>query len=76
MRLEEIESLKQRLEKERIFLRERIELKHRHKEIVGRINAIHEVYRQMEQAVPADTTVLIEGRAAGRLTRFRSGRCP
>ena len=60
-RLKEIENLKLKLEKENIYLREEIELKSMHKEIVGRSSAIRRVLAQVEQVARTDTTVLIEG---------------
>jgi transcriptional regulator with GAF, ATPase, and Fis domain len=60
-RLEEIEGLKQKLEKENIYLREEIELKNVHEEIVGRSPAMKRVLAQVEQVAHTDATVLIEG---------------
>ena len=61
VRLEEIGSLKQKLEKENIYLREKIELKSIHKDIVGQSPAIRQILAQVEQVAPTDATVLIEG---------------
>jgi len=61
VRLEEIENLKLKLEKENIYLREEIELQSMHEEIVGRSPAIRQVLAQVEQVARTDTTVLIEG---------------
>ena len=61
MQLDEINSLKQRLEMENIHLRKEIELKAVHKEIVGRSPAMRRVLAQVEQVSQTDTTVLIEG---------------
>ncbi len=61
VRLEEIESLKQKLEKENIYLREEIEVKSMHGEIVGQSPAIRRVLSQVEQVARTDATVLIEG---------------
>jgi formate hydrogenlyase transcriptional activator len=61
LRLEEIENLKLKLEKENIYLREEIELKSIHEEIVGRSPAIRRVLDQVEQVARTDATVLIEG---------------
>ncbi|MBW2515339.1 MAG: sigma 54-interacting transcriptional regulator [Deltaproteobacteria bacterium] len=60
-RLEEIEGLKQQLEKENIYLREEIELQNVHEEIVGRSQAMKVVLAQIEQVARTDATVLIEG---------------
>jgi len=59
--LDEIDGLKQRLEKENIYLREEIELKNVHKEIVGRSPAMRQVLFHVEQVAKTDATVLIQG---------------
>jgi len=61
VRLEEIENLKLKLEKENIYLRKEVELQSMHEEIVGRSPAIRQVLAQVEQVARTDTTVLIEG---------------
>ena len=61
VRLEEIENLKQKIEKENIYLREEIELKSMHEEIIGRSPSMRRVLVQAEQVARTDTTVLIEG---------------
>jgi PAS domain S-box-containing protein len=60
-KLEEIEALKQQLEKENLYLREEIELQNVHEEIVGRSTAMKQVLAQVEQVARTDATVLIEG---------------
>jgi len=60
-RLQDIEQLKQQLEKENIYLREEIELKSVHEEIVGRSLALKRILAQVEQVARTDATVLIEG---------------
>jgi len=60
-RLEEIEGLKQQLEKENIYLREEIELQNVHEEIVGRSPAMQQILAQIEQVARTDSTVLIQG---------------
>jgi len=60
-RLHDIEQLKQQLEKENIYLREEIELKSVHEEIVGRSLALKRILAQVEQVARTDATVLIEG---------------
>ena len=59
--LAEIKDLKQKLEKENIFLRKEIEVQHLHKEIVSRSPAMQRILVQVEQVAPTDATVLIEG---------------
>ncbi len=61
VRLEEIENLKLKLEKENIYLREEIELQSMHEEIVGRSPSMRRVLAQVEKVARTDTTVLIEG---------------
>ncbi len=60
-RLEEIEKLKQRLEKENLFLREEIELQNVHSGIVGRSHCMKMILAEIEQVAQTDATVLIEG---------------
>ena len=60
-RLEEIEKLKQRLQRENIYLREEIELQNAHSEIVGRSHGMKMILAQIEQVAQTDATVLIEG---------------
>jgi len=60
-RLIEIEGLKQQLEKENIYLREEIELRNIHQEIVGRSSAMKQILAQVEQVARTDSTVLLSG---------------
>ncbi len=60
-RLGEIESLKEKLEKENIYLREEIELQNVHEEIIGTSSAMQRVLALVEQVAPTDATVLIQG---------------
>jgi len=60
-RLAEIENLRQQLEKENIYLREKIELLNMHGEIVGRSQVMKQILSQVDQVARTDTTVLIEG---------------
>jgi PAS domain S-box-containing protein len=60
-RLRDIEQLKEKLEKENLYLRKEMELRNVHEEIVGRSPAMKEVLAQVEQVAPTDTIVLIEG---------------
>jgi transcriptional regulator with GAF, ATPase, and Fis domain len=57
----EIKELKDRLEKENIYLKEEIDLQHRHDEIVGKSDLIKKVLGKAEQVAPTDTAVLILG---------------
>jgi formate hydrogenlyase transcriptional activator len=59
--LEEIEELKQRLERENIYLREEIQLLVEHTEIVGQSVAMKKVLSQAEQVAQTDSTVLLLG---------------
>jgi formate hydrogenlyase transcriptional activator len=58
---EEIATLKARLEKENIYLREEIRTEHNFEEIVGSSPALLAVLRAVEQVAPTDSTVLIYG---------------
>ena len=60
-RLQDIEQLKQKLEKENIYLREEIELQSAYEEIVGRSQAMKNILAQVEQVARTDATVLIQG---------------
>ena len=60
-RLQDIEQLKQKLEKENTYLREEIELQSAYEEIVGRSQAMKNILAQIEQVAGTDATVLIEG---------------
>jgi formate hydrogenlyase transcriptional activator len=58
---EEIATLKARLEKENIYLREEIRTGHNFEEIVGNSPALLAVLRAVEQVARTDSTVLIQG---------------
>jgi len=60
-RLREIGELKQRLERENIYLREEIKLLGEHTEIVGQSLSIKRILAQAEQVARTDSTVLILG---------------
>jgi transcriptional regulator with GAF, ATPase, and Fis domain len=60
-RLREIEELKQRLEKENIYLQEEVNLLLEHTEIVRQSVAMKKVISQAEQVAKTDSTVLILG---------------
>jgi formate hydrogenlyase transcriptional activator len=59
--LQEIEELKQRLERENITLQEEVKLLIEHKEIVAQSLAMKRVLAQAEQVARTDSTVLIQG---------------
>src|SRR5271168_4755222 len=58
---EEIDSLKSRLEKENVYLREELRTEHNFEEIVGNSPAVLKALRAIDQVAPTDTTVLIYG---------------
>ncbi|RJQ78695.1 MAG: GAF domain-containing protein [Desulfobacteraceae bacterium] len=60
-KLREIQALKERLEKDNLYLRSEVELLHEHGEIVGEGKAVRKVLLKAEQVAPTDTTVLILG---------------
>jgi len=57
----EIKQLKDRLEKENVYLREEIELKHQHDEIIGKSKPVMAMLNSAEQVAETDSTVLILG---------------
>jgi PAS domain S-box-containing protein len=57
----EIKQLKERLERENIYLREEINLENNYDEIVGASRAIKSVLRQAEQVANTNSTVLLLG---------------
>ena len=59
--LQEIEHLKQRLERENIYLQEEIKLLVEHTEIVGQSAAIKKILAQAERVAETDSMVLILG---------------
>jgi formate hydrogenlyase transcriptional activator len=58
---DEIASLKSRLEKENVYLREELRAEHNFEEIVGNSPVLLNVLRAVEQVAPTDSTVLICG---------------
>jgi formate hydrogenlyase transcriptional activator len=78
---DEIASLKGRLEKENIYLREELRAEHNFEEIVGNSPALLKVLRDVEQVAPTDSTVLIYGETGtgkelvARAIHSRSTRC-
>jgi len=59
--LEEVESLRQRLELENAYLQEEIKLEGKHRGIIGGSAAVQNILRQVELVAPTDATVLISG---------------
>ena len=57
----EIRNLKRQLEKDNIYLREKINLQHAHEQIVGKSEVMMYVLSQVEQVAKTDSTVLIQG---------------
>jgi len=58
---QEIDSLKARLEKENVYLKEELHAEHNFEEIVGNSPALLKALRAVEQVAPTDSTVLIYG---------------
>src|ERR1700691_959164 len=58
---EEIDSLKARLEKENVYLREELHTEHNFEEIVGNSPALLKALHAVDQVAPTDSTVLIYG---------------
>ncbi|HHO47001.1 MAG TPA: PAS domain S-box protein [Desulfobacteraceae bacterium] len=61
MALEAVQSLKEHLEAESLYLKEEIALEHDYTNIIGNSNALQYVLFKVEQIAPSDTTVLILG---------------
>jgi PAS domain S-box-containing protein len=59
--LSSIEQLKERLESENVYLREEIELRYQHKEIIGQSEAIRRTLSQVERVAETAATVLLIG---------------
>ena len=57
----EIEALKDKLAKEKVYLEEEIRTEHNFEEIVGDSAALRRVLKQVETVAPTDSTVLIRG---------------
>ncbi len=57
----EIGELKQRLEKENVYLREEIKLEHHHHEVIGDCKCIQRVLKRAEQVAATEATVLLLG---------------
>jgi formate hydrogenlyase transcriptional activator len=58
---QEIDSLKARLEKENLYLREELRTEHNFEEIVGNSPALLKALHAVDQVAPTDSTVLIYG---------------
>jgi formate hydrogenlyase transcriptional activator len=56
---QEIATLKARLEKENVYLREELRAEHNFEEIVGSSPSLLKALRAVEQVAPTDSTVLI-----------------
>ncbi len=59
--LDEVDSLRKRLELENAYLQEEIRAESSHRGIIGRSAAIQKVLRQVELVAPTDATALITG---------------
>lgn len=59
--LTEVESLKNRLQAENVYLREEIKTEYNFDEIIGEHKSIINVLHNIEKVAPTDTTVLIKG---------------
>ena len=57
----QIKDLKDKLQRENLYLREEIKLEHYHGEVVGNSDAIRRVLKQVEQVGPTDSSVLLLG---------------
>lgn len=58
---QKIQQLRSRLEAENIYLRDQIDIEHKHESIIGQSNNIRRVLQQVEQVARTDSTVLILG---------------
>ena len=61
MALSEVEQLKNRLEKENLYLQNEIKLTHNFEEIIGKSDVIKSILGKVEQVAATDSTVLILG---------------
>ena len=59
--LEEVQTLKNRLELENAYLQEEISSEYNHHRIIGRSAGVQNTLRQVEMVAPTDATVLISG---------------
>ena len=58
---DQIEELKEKLEKEKVYLEEEIRTEHNFKEIIGESTALRRVLKEVEKVASTDSTVLIHG---------------
>ena len=58
---QENEKLRQRLERENVYLREQVTLKYRHRRIIGRSKALKKVLSEAERVAETDAPVLLLG---------------
>src|SRR5205085_9623715 len=56
-----IEKLKEKLQKEKVYLEEEIRTDNNFEEIVGESSALRRVLKEVETVAPTDSTVLIHG---------------
>ena len=59
--LAKIRELSARIEKENIYLRQEIDLQHRHEEIIGNSETLRNMLSSIEQVAHTESTVLILG---------------
>lgn len=59
--LSEINSYKERLEEEQVYLKQELETSHHYSEIIGESTEIRRVFEQVSQVASSDSTVLILG---------------
>ncbi|MEE4603396.1 MAG: sigma-54 dependent transcriptional regulator, partial [Desulfobacteraceae bacterium] len=60
-RTAEVVKLKNQIEQENIYLRQEIEVKHKHEEIIGNSEPVRSMLSSVEQVADTDSTVLILG---------------
>jgi formate hydrogenlyase transcriptional activator len=76
-----IEELKEKLQKEKVYLEEEIRTQHNFEEIVGNSPALRRVLQEVETVAPTDSTVLIRGETGtgkeliARAIHSRNARC-
>jgi formate hydrogenlyase transcriptional activator len=59
--LGEVDTLRERLERENAYLQEEIRIEGNHRGIIGRSSAIQKTLRQIDLVAPTDATVLVTG---------------